>query len=229
MTISADNAQAREAARHSDGTFGEQHLPEPGTLQVGDDTSDAGMRPSDFMRAMAGVSPEREEMVYRLMEVRPQTMFGESGGLAVYVDFEGPDGVDAPHEFVTAADASRAGLLRDVANRYREPFEVIARTVDQPDEAGGGTLTQVGVRLRSGVSILVEHPLTESSTVRDGKGLMAAIGYAEYTRRATERALGIAEDSGMVSLRHVCGVDAFDAWCDGCRAAMSDAGVEPPF
>lgn len=29
MTISNDPAQAREAARHSDGTFGEQHLPEP--------------------------------------------------------------------------------------------------------------------------------------------------------------------------------------------------------
>ena len=34
MTISHDSAQAREAARHSDGTFGEQHLPEPDALHT---------------------------------------------------------------------------------------------------------------------------------------------------------------------------------------------------
>ena len=34
MTISNDSTQAREAARHSDGTFGEQHLPEPDGLTV---------------------------------------------------------------------------------------------------------------------------------------------------------------------------------------------------
>ena len=39
MTISADKTQAREAARHSDGTFGEQHLPEPAGLTGGLDNS----------------------------------------------------------------------------------------------------------------------------------------------------------------------------------------------
>lgn len=34
MTISADKAQAREAARQGDGTFGEQSLPEPAGLTV---------------------------------------------------------------------------------------------------------------------------------------------------------------------------------------------------
>ena len=44
MTISNDSTQAREAARHGDGTFGEQHLPEPdGSLAP---TSPRGVAPA---------------------------------------------------------------------------------------------------------------------------------------------------------------------------------------
>ena len=51
MTISSDKARSREAARHTDGTFGEQHLPEPAGLTVAvDDTPEPYRPPEQFTR-----------------------------------------------------------------------------------------------------------------------------------------------------------------------------------
>ena len=62
MTISHHSTQAREAARHSDGTFGEQHLPEPDGLSdspvSGVDGQVASVTGSDGVELRRHVRPD---------------------------------------------------------------------------------------------------------------------------------------------------------------------------
>ena len=104
MTISADSTQAREAARHSDGTFGEQHLPEPAGLASG------------------SVNPDMEAFVAEALHDIASTYASDinNSGATEQVQFLHGMGVPA----ATIADALRTGdemalddLVHDAASQ----------------------------------------------------------------------------------------------------------------
>ena len=94
MTISNDSTQAREAARHSDGTFGIQHLPEPDGLTS--HTSHVAPFPGRVRAADDTSSP------YRLGE------FVEVGGVRAAFTFDG-EGLNGAYD---PSDPDDRPLLR---------------------------------------------------------------------------------------------------------------------
>lgn len=214
MSISPSSTAAREAARLGDGTFGEQHLGEP------DGLADVGL--GVVSGVVSSLDSAKREVVYRLMDGSDVGLSPERA-LARFDDFDGPSGVDVRHEFESAVAAGRSGLARELLPQYPAgAFELVARVVES-DDPDTDPVTMVGIRFPHGVTVLVEHPLDQSSTSSPtDRGVLAAVGYAEYAEMATRRALGLAEDAGMLRPLHVCGVDAPSPWCESC-ASMFEA------
>lgn len=80
MTISHDPTQAREAARHTDGRFGEQHLPEPDGLTLGDSAVSDRTTVPEPMVVVSRDTP------FRVVYVPRGSSYGATGALIADAD-----------------------------------------------------------------------------------------------------------------------------------------------